>query len=45
MLYLDVTTGNLQDCIKLDEQSQVGACEIIKDYKRSDGVKKIGHNK
>jgi influenza virus NS1A-binding protein len=45
MLYLDVITNDLQDCIKLDEQSQVGACEIIKDYKKTDGVKKIGHNK
>jgi influenza virus NS1A-binding protein len=45
MLYLDVITNDLQDCIKLDEQSQVGACEIIKDYKKGDGVKKIGHNK
>lgn len=45
MLYLDATSGSLQDCIKLDEQSEVGACEIIKDYRRTDGSKKIGHNK
>ncbi|KAE9550938.1 hypothetical protein FO519_005852 [Halicephalobus sp. NKZ332] len=44
MLYID-GHGSVQDCITLSDQTQVGACEIVKDYKRHDGVKRCGHNK
>lgn len=44
MLYVD-NHGSLQDCVTLSDQTQVGACEIVKDYKRHDGVMRCGHNK
>uniref|UniRef100_A0A7E4W4A8 BTB domain-containing protein n=1 Tax=Panagrellus redivivus TaxID=6233 RepID=A0A7E4W4A8_PANRE len=45
LLYIDASTGSLQDCVRLDAASQVGACEMVRDYVRNDGTKKCGHNK
>lgn len=47
MLYVETDKDTLEDCSKINEETTLGATEIIQDYKRSKeskSSKTVGHN-
>lgn len=47
MLFVEEDT-TLQDCAAMDDQSSVGSCDVVQDYKRakqSKSSKSAGHNR